>query len=61
MDIKLHQITIRELTENYEDNDEQGVRGYGGKLDIRPQYQREFVYNEKKRNAVIRTVRNNFL
>ncbi len=60
MDIELHQITIRELTENYEDNDEQGVRGYGGKLDIRPPYQREFVYNEKERNAVIHTVRNYF-
>lgn len=60
MNIELHQITIRELTENYEDNNEQGVKGYGGKLDIRPPYQREFIYKEKQRDAVIHTVRNNF-
>ena len=31
-------------------------RGYGGKLNIRPAFQREFVYKEKQRNAVIETV-----
>ena len=33
---------------------------YGGKLDIRPKYQREFVYKEKQRNAVIETIKNSF-
>ena len=47
MNIKLHNITVRELTKGYEDNEEQGVRGYGGKLDIRPPYQREFIYDER--------------
>lgn len=60
MDIELKEITIRELTEGYEDNGENGVRGYGGRLDIRPPYQREFVYDEKKRAAVIATVKNDF-
>ena len=38
------------------DNNEEGVIGYNGKLNIRPKYQREFVYDEKKRNAVIDTI-----
>lgn len=60
MKIELHEITIREVAENYVDNNEEGVIGYNGKLNIRPKYQREFVYDEKKRNAVINTIRNNF-
>ena len=36
MKIELHETTVRELTEGYEDNQEDGVIGYGGKLDIRP-------------------------
>ena len=36
MNIELKEITIRELTAAYIDNQEDGVRGYGGKLDIRP-------------------------
>ena len=49
-------VTVRELTEGFIDNEEQGVRGYGGRLDIRPPYQREFIYNDKEQQAVIRTV-----
>ena len=62
MDIKLKQIKIRELCEDYEDLSlqEEGIVGYGGRLNIRPKYQREFVYDDKKRNAVIDTVWNNF-
>jgi hypothetical protein len=60
MKIELKEITIREVAEKYVDNAEEGVIGYNGKLDIRPKYQREFVYNEKKRNAVIETIRKNF-
>ena len=52
MKIELHRILIRELIEGYVDDAESGVRGYGGRLDIRPVYQREFVYKEKERNAV---------
>ena len=60
MDIELKKITVRELVEGYEDNEEGGVRGYGGRLDIRPPYQREFIYDEKKRDAVITTILNGF-
>ena len=60
MNIELKEITIRELTEGYQDNDEFGVVGYGGKLDIRPPYQREFIYKDKQREAVIDTVTKNF-
>lgn len=60
MEIKLKEITIRELTDGYQDNAENGVRGYGGLLDIRPPYQREFVYNDKQRDAVIDTVMKKF-
>ena len=60
MQIELHKITVRELTLGYEDNDENGVRAFGGKLDVRPPYQREFVYKEKQRDAVIDTLTQGF-
>ncbi|NMB69077.1 MAG: DUF262 domain-containing protein [Chloroflexi bacterium] len=60
MKIELHEITVREVAEKYADNAEEGVVGYGGKLNIRPRYQREFVYDEKKRNAVLDTIRKDF-
>ena len=56
MNIELKEITVRELTNGYEDNEEGGVLGYDGKLDIRPPYQREFIYKDKQRDAVIDTV-----
>jgi len=60
MKIELHEISIREISKNYIDNAEEGVLGYNGRLNIRPKYQREFVYDEKKRNAVIETITKNF-
>ena len=51
---------MREVADGYADSAEEGVVGYGGILDIRPKYQREFVYDEKKRNAVIDTIRKDF-
>ena len=60
MKITLKEITIKELTNCYQDNDENGVVGYGGKLDIRPPYQREFIYKDKQREAVIDTITKNF-
>ena len=60
MEIELHEITIRDLVAGYTDDGEGGVRGYGSNLDIRPPYQREFVYKEKQRDAVIETVQNSF-
>ena len=60
MNITLHTIKIRDLVDGYADNDEAGVTGYGGKLDIRPPYQREFCYNDNQQQAVMDTVTNRF-
>lgn len=49
-------ISIEELTENYQDDGDGGVVGYNHRLCIRPPYQREFVYKDKQRDAVIDTV-----
>jgi hypothetical protein len=60
MKIELKEITIQELSDGFEDNNEDGVVGFGGKLDIRPPYQREFIYKDKQRDAVINTITKNF-
>ena len=60
MKIELHKIKVREVVDGYKDNAEEGVVGYDGRLDIRPKYQREFVYKDKQRDAVIDTVKNGF-
>ena len=60
MKIELHEVPVRELVISYINNAEDGVIGYGGRLDIRPRYQREFVYRDKQRDSVIETVRKNF-
>lgn len=58
--IEEKKITVGEITKGYINNDEQGVRGYNGLLDIRPPYQREFIYNEQEQCAVINTVLHNY-
>lgn len=60
MKIELKEITVRELTNGYKDMEENGVVGYDGKLDIRPPYQREFIYKDKQRDAVIDTITKEF-
>ena len=50
MKIELKEITVKELTEGYEDLEEKGVFSLNGKLDIRPPFQREFVYKDKQRD-----------
>lgn len=64
MKIELKKITVRELTggykDGYKDGGEEGVIGYGGKLDIRPPYQCNFIYKDKQRDAVITTIKNHF-
>ena len=60
MKIKLIEVPIIDLITGFVDNEEQGVIGFNGKLNIRPAYQREFVYKDKQRNAVIDTVKKNF-
>lgn len=60
MNIELKEITVGELTNGYQDNEENGVVGFDGKLDIRPKYQREFIYKDKQRDAVIDTITKNY-
>lgn len=60
MTIKQMEVTVGEITAGYVNNEEQGVRGYHGQLDIRPPYQREFIYNDKEQQAVITTVLNGY-
>lgn len=60
MKIEKVEITVRDLTANYSDDGDDGVYGYNGRLTIRPNFQRSFVYSDKQRNAVIDTVRKGF-
>jgi len=61
MDIALKHITVRELYQGYSDGGSCGsVVGYGGKLNIRPEFQREFIYNEKMQRAVITSIVSGF-
>ena len=60
MKIELHKILVREVIAGYKDSAEEGVVAYSGKLDIRPKYQREFVYSGQQRDAVIETIKNSF-
>ena len=61
MEINETRLRIGDLIEGYyEDDSTSKVIAWGGKLDVRPEYQREFVYAEKQRDAVINTVLNGF-
>lgn len=60
MKIELTHIKVRDLVDEFSDSDENGVTGYHGLLDIRPQYQREYVYTPDKRDAVIDTLMKGF-
>lgn len=56
----MRNVSVSSLVNGYQDKGETGIVGYGGLLNIRPAYQREFIYKEKQRNAVIETVRKGF-
>ncbi len=60
MEIRLEEKTIREIFDGYEDSAENGVVAFGGKLNVRPAFQREFVYSGKQRESVIETVQKDF-
>ena len=60
MKIELKEISISDLFDGYKDSADEGVVAYGGKLNVRPPYQREFVYKDKQRDAVIDTVMKKF-
>lgn len=60
MKIELKSILIRDLISGYSNDPDSGVRAYGGKLNVRPPYQREFRYNEKQKQAVVNTIMKGF-
>lgn len=60
--MNVHQldVTIRDLVAGYLNNEAEGVVAYGGRLDVRPKYQREFIYKPEQQEAVIDTVTNGY-
>ncbi|MBQ7733441.1 MAG: DUF262 domain-containing protein, partial [Synergistaceae bacterium] len=60
MKIELHRIPIREIVEGYRDMKDDGVVGYGGRLNIRPAFQREFIYSDTQRRKVIESIMKDF-
>lgn len=60
MIIEERKVKVSEVYEGYFNDDEEGVVGYDERLNIRPKYQREFVYKDAQRDEVIRTVLSGF-
>jgi len=60
MKIEMHEIPIKDIFKGFLDSAENGVVAYGGELNVRPAFQREFVYKDKQRDEVINTVKKNF-
>ena len=60
MKIEERSVRIRKLFEGYVDSGDDGVFAFGGRLAIRPAYQREFVYDAVQAEAVIHTVLKGF-
>ena len=53
---RLDSMTVEQLTAGYEDRDELGVTALSGRLDVRPPYQRAFIYEMDKQIAVVRSI-----
>lgn len=50
-------LTVKELVEGFTEDTKTGkVVAFGGKLNVRPEYQREFIYEAEKQQAVIETI-----
>ena len=60
MQIEERKVLVRDVVENYQDDGEGGVYAYNNRLIVRPEYQREFVYDAKQQEAVICTIRQGF-
>lgn len=58
MKIELMNVTVGDICEGYfnDAENEMGVVGYDEQLNIRPKYQRNYVYKDQKRDEVIRTI-----
>ena len=60
MKIELKEIKIKDVVNGYVDSAENGIVAYGGLLNVRPAYQREFIYKDKQRDEVINTIMKGF-
>ena len=61
MTIRQINVKVSDLLDGYSgDNEEEGIVGYGGQLDIRPKFQRAFIYNQQQQREVIRSVLRGF-
>lgn len=60
MKVTQRTVTVAELTEGYFNDEEEGVVAYDEALNVRPPYQREFVYKDAQRDEVIRSVLEGF-
>jgi hypothetical protein len=58
MKISTPEITIKDLVKDYKDDGENGVVAYNKKLNVRPAFQRAFVYEPDDRDRVMHTVYN---
>ena len=60
MNIEMHEISVRDVFEGYKDSAEAGVVAYKNRLNVRPAFQREYIYTGEQRNEVVRTIRKKF-
>lgn len=60
MKIELHNIKISDIYNGFVDDGEDGIFAYGGKLTVRPPYQRSFIYDLKEQEAVLHTILKGF-
>lgn len=60
MKITEKKIALREIMDGFVNNEEEGVVGYHGKLNIRPAFQREFIYKGEQKSEVVRTILKGF-
>lgn len=60
MNINRQIIKVKDLILGYVDKGNEGVEALSGNLDIRPAYQREFVYDNEAQKAVIDSVFSKF-
>ena len=49
-------IRVKKLILNYVNYGVDGVYALGGNLEVRPPYQREFVYNSEQQSKVIKSL-----
>ncbi len=49
-------VKLSEIMDGFRNDEDEGVVGFGGRLNIRPAYQREFIYKGEQKAEVIRTI-----